>query len=517
MKVRQRTICHTCRSRKLGCDGKQPACTQCLLRGQQCAGYNYDLIFVSHGTAPANPAKRGKQPMSWRPVKNQSTSVLDAARFGRISPDTDFALSSISLKKSSLEDLIRLVMAEYVPENELIVLPSDSLASRPRICGCWVEVLPSMADKGDNVLDSAIRAFGLALSSGSTSSSISVPQCFEAYSSAIHLTANRLRTTHHSFPDDLAAAIMCLTMAELMLPSSENGWKAHAKGVGELIKLCGPAMFISGVPHKLFVGFRPLLVLASFSSCEATFLDQEEWKSIPFYLHPQVPMQSLLSIAVAIPPIIKKVEILTNSSPPNDSFSKAYNARSAFCDIVRRFEEWELLLSQETAGPLCSLLAASDMHASHVGQIPNHRIRLWFPNISVANGLTHLWAFQIICFVQIKKLESAFPTLAPGNDLPEIFTPSSIRQEKEATNIATKICQSAEYLMQDDMKLYGPASITFPLETALDFFKNDSRQHEEKIAWCYRIYDRLAQKGLYVAPSFFDSQVRYFKHFPIAS
>ncbi|KAG7143083.1 hypothetical protein HYQ46_007531 [Verticillium longisporum] len=45
MKIRQITTCHTCRARKLACDGKTPACTQCTKSGRECAGYQHDLIF----------------------------------------------------------------------------------------------------------------------------------------------------------------------------------------------------------------------------------------------------------------------------------------------------------------------------------------------------------------------------------------------------------------------------------------------------------------------------------------
>ncbi|KAH7013945.1 hypothetical protein EDB80DRAFT_711077 [Ilyonectria destructans] len=45
MKIRKATVCSTCRSRKLGCDGKRPACSQCFLWGCKCPGNQANLIF----------------------------------------------------------------------------------------------------------------------------------------------------------------------------------------------------------------------------------------------------------------------------------------------------------------------------------------------------------------------------------------------------------------------------------------------------------------------------------------
>lgn len=45
-----------------------------------------------------------------------------------------------------------------------------------------------------------------------------------------------------------------------MFPNSTAGLTAHIKGVGELIRSHGPEQYRNGTLHKLFVGFRPLLV-----------------------------------------------------------------------------------------------------------------------------------------------------------------------------------------------------------------------------------------------------------------
>lgn len=58
----------------------------------------------------------------------------------------------------------------------------------------------------------------------------------------------------------LKRAILIGVALQVMVPTSKEGWMAHVRGVGELMRLSGPKVFSSGVPYKLFVGFRPLLV-----------------------------------------------------------------------------------------------------------------------------------------------------------------------------------------------------------------------------------------------------------------
>lgn len=49
-------------------------------------------------------------------------------------------------------------------------------------------------------------------------------------------------------------------MPKIVIPGSGSGWTMHAKGVGGLMERLGPKPFNTGVLHRMFIGFRPLLV-----------------------------------------------------------------------------------------------------------------------------------------------------------------------------------------------------------------------------------------------------------------
>ena len=143
------------------------------------------------------------------------------------------------------------------------VLSMTLPVSQPRICGSWVEVLPdlsSTAKERHSALESAIRAFGMSVTHASSGALVVAPESSHAYYLAIRALRASFDLSAGRFRADLAAAIMCLGMAELMFPERPSGLTAHIKGVGALFQAQGPEMFRSGIFHRLFVGFLPLLV-----------------------------------------------------------------------------------------------------------------------------------------------------------------------------------------------------------------------------------------------------------------
>lgn len=51
-----------------------------------------------------------------------------------------------------------------------------------------------------------------------------------------------------------------------MFPGPSEGLTAHTNAVGRILQAHGPERYQTGILHKLFIGFRPLLV-SSTSHC----------------------------------------------------------------------------------------------------------------------------------------------------------------------------------------------------------------------------------------------------------
>jgi hypothetical protein len=157
-----------------------------------------------------------------------------------------------------LDHLVTFLIRGYVPEQ--VNQPTRVTDTpQPRVCGAWIEALPELAAaRSSPALLSAIRSLAVTLLSVRK---VSPSSAWESYSFALGSLRDELRSASRSasLPSEIAAAIMCLLFSELHLNTTLRSWTAHLEGFAQLVRSAGPECFASGIPHKIFVGARPLL------------------------------------------------------------------------------------------------------------------------------------------------------------------------------------------------------------------------------------------------------------------
>lgn len=161
------------------------------------------------------------------------------------------------------------------------------------------------------------------------------------------------------------------------------------------------------------------------------------------------------------------------------------DAWNASIKLLLALNKWEKALKDSTKGPLYWIKYRETSRSMQCNTAPLPS--LWFPNVWVANAMTYLWTFEIIIYIEMKKLENFLP-----------LGPTKALNVKDTMELATQICQSMEYLTQDKMKLYGPASTFLPLATARSAFQSAATGYEDRLEWCQKIVERLLSKGLQV-------------------
>ncbi|KAK7447488.1 hypothetical protein Landi51_06844 [Colletotrichum acutatum] len=334
-------------------------------------------------------------------------------------------------------------------------MSSTSKPSQSRICGAWVEVLPGLVGtdgrRHDGPLSSAIKALGISLMARGPKGRAPVHEAIAAHSSALKVVGCLIPHANDDPKNytEISAAIMCLFLSEKFFPTSSYAATVHARGIGELIQLRPPQFYASGTPHKLFVGFRPILILHAFETRKSTFLGTPEWKEEPFRRVVQDPLQALLSEACAIPAIFEMLDHCND-----DSESAARKAVIQFVEAINRLDSWHKSTNM-TMGDFTCLHKVSPADTS-----------LEFPNITVANSLSHYWAFWIICATQIQRLRVHHLNISQDCLLIDGEYPASKAVTQKVLQLATFILESTGYLMREDMKLYGLASAFFPLHIA---------------------------------------------------
>ncbi|KAM5515540.1 hypothetical protein FOXYSP1_02491 [Fusarium oxysporum f. sp. phaseoli] len=463
MKVRNRTICQTCRTRKIGCDGKKPACSQCTHTARQCS-YLVDFIFLSDTTlkcsneAPERSKKKNSTPCDKSLTQRPLVKLHIPINLRNRTPSTPF------------QDMVLLVMQNFMPEAELVG-HSQNAPTQPRICGNWVEVLPMLSIGGQGqALPSSIICLAASISHLRQKSYSSYAMLLEKYGSAMRLLKKELAHPHTdiSSRDEVAAAIMCLTLTETILPTSSTGWWRHVDGVGEWMRLLGPEPFSLGIRHRLFTGFRPLLIIKAFLSRRASFLSNEDWKRRPFEVQKETSVQRLLTEVACIPTILELIDTLDYGTPSGAALI-AKEAISMLLQTYSDLQDWgDHLDGEPSTGLFCWTVKSSNPWAWD-----GHKI--WFPSISAANLIMHLWAFKVVCLTEVQRLQTRFPDVPC--DWPVKAGCGVTESLREVyLGLCVKIVQSMEFLFQDGLALFGPLSIGLPLTAARETFEMDGER-----------------------------------------
>jgi hypothetical protein len=228
---------------------------------------------------------------------------------------------------------------------------------------------------------------------------------------------------------------------------------------------------------------------------QPTFLATTTWINIPFSINASTPTQELYSDVAAIPSILQQIDILSCVSATENVPTLRGLIKSLF-EASRRLCAWENALGLNI---IPSVTWFSDLQPSSIN-IPQKPPRpIPFPNISIANGMTHCWAVRIICLLEMDKILSRLPNctgILAG--LSEEINPISIRAEGD--RLALLICSSMSYLFQDEMKLFGPASALFPAQIAYAWFERHRTYNQSGIDFMKGVVAQFVQKGLLSAP-----------------
>ncbi|KAJ5697881.1 hypothetical protein N7488_011565 [Penicillium malachiteum] len=310
---------------------------------------------------------------------------------------------------------------------------------------------------------------------------------------------------------------MCITLVEVlelrrlsgntdadfvkfMIPDSVAAIAVHTRAVGLLFQAYNPKVFKSGTLHRLFVGFRPVMVIRAIQSRQPTFLALQSWIQIPFSVTGPSLMQSLLNEVIMLPSLLHKIDSIIENPQGNDS-ADINDLLTLFLDLFARLESWG-----NTVWTNDDRSSMPD-HGSYTMKGSTNAdtgLPLWYPNITMANVLTHLWAFQITCATEIERLaplalNCVFDTQILASEDP--FISSLVENKGRMIDLGRKIYLSMDYLLQDEMELFGPASTFYPLGVAYKRFKASQPEMTGDIACIENIVERLAQKGLLASRS----------------
>ncbi|PSN68580.1 hypothetical protein BS50DRAFT_663178 [Corynespora cassiicola Philippines] len=496
MKLKRNNVCDTCRTHKIGCDGKRPVCTQCQMTRRKCEGYLLDRTFVPY-------ASKGAKGLSLKAVIAASNASLPtcpinnacmlAKGFSKVEAQRSPQFWPLKQIHSATPDEFAAVIVSCFALKDQVNLSHSDL-STSQVCGAWVGLVPRLVARANSgeLICLAAKAFGAAIldrNQGGTSAFRSK----ETYVAALRKLNGTLLARKSPFSLETAASIACLAMAELIVPTSDDGIHAHNRGLSALLSLCPPELFSDGDLHFIFIGCRPPLLFDALRERKTTFLSQNVWLTVPFRRHLPTDIQKLIGDTAIIPSIMQDIDLL-RTLPYDEALSGAWKPRFAIQFILGKLHKWENRFKLDVAGP-----SSQFMQACVLEHNPEGESIFWFPNLMVANIYTHTWALQILCLAEMERLDAFFS----GHDMENRVLDGEPHEKNMLTKrkLAIKISQSMEYLLQDTMNLHGAAAALFPLEIAYNVLITDWASNNKHIVRCEGFFDRIRRKGLSGRPS----------------
>lgn len=240
---------------------------------------------------------------------------------------------------------------------------------------------------------------------------------------------------------------------------------------------------------------RQLQTVLGFIVRKASFLERDEWRRIPFCETPPSPLQDLMGEGLAIPAILESIDKAA-TLPRQAGATVAKDAIRRLLSTLDSLKRWgDAFHIRHGRSPLFGTRLIEGAE----GEWP----QLWYQSITDANIATHYWAFRAICLASVEQLAAAYPgaNFDPKSLLLCIQEPSSFLEMKQ---LSTWICQSIRYLMQEEMKLFGPSSILLPLRVAYDVFLAGGEYTKKELAWSRTILTDTVTNGYRFVPNFFD-------------
>ncbi|KAK3321722.1 hypothetical protein B0H66DRAFT_552522 [Apodospora peruviana] len=496
MKIRQMTTCHICRARKLACDGKVPACTQCALSGRTCPGYQHDLIFrppvvagLQQTTARVVKRRRNSSFTGFEAQRHPSRGSTNLAKRSAETADAEQQpyrklITVFSPPSWPLLDIISLVIQNFSPlgvYERMGLVSADSGVSSQRICGAWVEALPELSrdERAERFLSPSIKTLAVSMLSRGHDGRAPISDALATRALAVSSLRYGLQGRVGSSSNIFAAAVMCLFLSELILPTSKASATIHAQGIRALLQLQSPESYSSGVGHQLFVGVRPVLFIQSLLSRQNTFLAEEGWLMAPFSISGATPLQDLFSEVVTLPSTLGMIEELKEMPKAQadtlalTAFEKLSQSLNGLVRMSEAIKDGDQDLYQFI---LCPIEEDTDIH---------------FPSLTVANLFTHIWAFHIVCARHITQLTCFFPSIRGQLD-PRL---ERLISTEIVIHLSSLILRSMKFLTLEKFKLFGAASTTLPLHVAHEVLVDEGRDNEELSSLYQRVLRMYCLKG----------------------
>lgn len=174
-------------------------------------------------------------------------------------------------------------------------------------------------------------------------------------------------------------------------------------------------------------------------------------------------MQVLLNIALVIPSILERLDLLGNLS--KSLRDAEYPTLSVhLLEAAERLRMWQYAYANSMTEP--------PYWPHDISTAQGIKTCLWFANISDANVYTYCWAFMAICHAEVQKVRLAMGASCPTEEMRDRYL-QPLRL----------VSQSIPFLSLERHSLYGLSSVSFLSSTVQDISAWDESLHHASVSY----------------------------------
>ncbi|KAL7758766.1 hypothetical protein ACKLNR_011193 [Fusarium oxysporum f. sp. zingiberi] len=311
-KPRRSKGCLTCRKRRIKCDEQRPTCERCSKGFHPCK-YDDNLVFVNHlhdaakTVRPEDPESRCLNALIQREDFKQIPVTIDLRGFKTEVVISFFVNNLFVLVKSPLEDgssILNLFSGE-----------ANSTAGMSGLCVAEaffssIHGIPEMKFHASALYGQAVQRLKAGLGTRTEAS--------------------------RSLPHTTIWSALFLGVYEMISSDSISNWLQHCHGVAVLTEMAGPYGFQMDAAKPILQINRPFISIGAMANRKRTFLEQDEWKHIPWALQPMSKTigDFLQDILCDIPGMMEDVDNLFDANIPSRCLDQVYQITKVLSFIV---------------------------------------------------------------------------------------------------------------------------------------------------------------------------------------
>ncbi|KAM6488287.1 hypothetical protein HDV62DRAFT_396862 [Trichoderma sp. SZMC 28011] len=374
--------CHTCRQRRIRCDQAKPICARCKRAGYKCQGYekvfrqqNYGVHqseegstsskFIKLNYATSYPCRLGQENRGESESPHNKTVNEDCTSTSTLPEQADHPLRDEDLAQSAplKEAGSALVQPEVIFPSWLGLEPFLDHVTFSYFFDSygWINIhsmllqdspmRQHLAQEHDALGYDSLRALTYGIFGRDHKISTLQRSASRIYGTLLRKLQHKLDTSTKS---DLARLIKPIAIMGSYSIAVENDHRfTHHSGLACILQHCGPCYFSDASLLSIYESCRFTMVANALVRRQAIFLERDEWKSIPWLLHPEMKTNAskLIDIVSNIPGIIQGTDdILDKRSqwvyngldiPQKETLATVRDLQCRLEQVFSRLQNWQ--------------------------------------------------------------------------------------------------------------------------------------------------------------------------------